>query len=116
MQRPMSSENDSRPHYYQLAITLGALTAMGPLGVDMYLPALPTIAREFGAGKARHQCVRAGVQLGVDGLHRQMQHQFMAMALGGHGLPGKVVGIAEVGKRERRGQHARRWALCARSG
>ena len=35
--------------YYQLAVTLGALTAMGPLAVDMYLPALPTIAREFGA-------------------------------------------------------------------
>ena len=35
--------------YYQLALTLGALTAMGPLAVDMYLPALPTIAREFGA-------------------------------------------------------------------
>jgi DHA1 family bicyclomycin/chloramphenicol resistance-like MFS transporter len=36
--------------YYRLAITLGALTAMGPLAIDMYLPALPTIAREFGAG------------------------------------------------------------------
>ena len=49
MEKPVSSKNDSRPHYYQLAVTLGALTAMGPLGVDMYLPALPTIAREFGA-------------------------------------------------------------------
>ncbi len=50
MQKPVSSENDSRPpNYYQLAVTLGALTAMGPLAVDMYLPALPTIAREFGA-------------------------------------------------------------------
>jgi len=34
-------------HYYRLALTLGALTAMGPLAIDMYLPALPTIAREF---------------------------------------------------------------------
>ena len=49
MEKPVSSKNDSRPHYYQLAVTLGALTAMGPLAVDMYLPALPTIAREFGA-------------------------------------------------------------------
>jgi len=34
-------------NYYRLALTLGALTAMGPLAIDMYLPALPTIAREF---------------------------------------------------------------------
>ena len=46
----MSSKNDSRPlNYHRLVVTLGALTAMGPLAVDMYLPALPTIAREFGA-------------------------------------------------------------------
>ena len=35
--------------YYQLAVTLGALTAMGPLAIDMYLPALPTIARDLAA-------------------------------------------------------------------
>jgi DHA1 family bicyclomycin/chloramphenicol resistance-like MFS transporter len=33
--------------YRRLAVILGALTAMGPLAMDMYLPALPTIAREF---------------------------------------------------------------------
>ena len=33
--------------YYSLALILGALTAMGPLAIDMYLPALPTIARDF---------------------------------------------------------------------
>jgi DHA1 family bicyclomycin/chloramphenicol resistance-like MFS transporter len=33
--------------YYKLAIVLGALTAMGPLAIDTYLPALPTIAREL---------------------------------------------------------------------
>lgn len=33
--------------YYRLALILGALTAMGPLAIDTYLPALPTIAREF---------------------------------------------------------------------
>jgi DHA1 family bicyclomycin/chloramphenicol resistance-like MFS transporter len=33
--------------YYRLAVILGALTAMGPLAIDMYLPALPTIAREM---------------------------------------------------------------------
>ena len=34
--------------YYRLAVVLGALTAIGPLAIDTYLPALPTIAREFG--------------------------------------------------------------------
>jgi DHA1 family bicyclomycin/chloramphenicol resistance-like MFS transporter len=38
----------SRPSVTQLVIILGVLSAVGPLSVDMYLPALPTIAREFG--------------------------------------------------------------------
>ena len=33
--------------YYRLALILGALTAMGPLAIDTYLPALPTIARDL---------------------------------------------------------------------
>ena len=41
--------------YRRLALILGALTAMGPLAIDMYLPALPTIAREFGADAAAVQ-------------------------------------------------------------
>jgi DHA1 family bicyclomycin/chloramphenicol resistance-like MFS transporter len=41
--------------YYQLAVTLGALTAIGPLAIDMYLPALPTIARELGASASAVQ-------------------------------------------------------------
>ncbi len=32
---------------YALAVILGALTAMGPLAIDMYLPALPSIARDL---------------------------------------------------------------------
>jgi MFS transporter, DHA1 family, multidrug resistance protein len=33
---------------HRLAVILGALTAMGPLAIDMYLPALPGIADELG--------------------------------------------------------------------
>ena len=33
--------------YYRLALILGALTAMGPLAIDTYLPALPRIADEL---------------------------------------------------------------------
>lgn len=41
--------------YYRLAAILGALTAMGPLAIDMYLPSLPTIARELHATAAAVQ-------------------------------------------------------------
>ena len=39
-------------HYYRLALILGALTALGPLAIDTYLPALPTIARDLGTTAA----------------------------------------------------------------
>jgi DHA1 family bicyclomycin/chloramphenicol resistance-like MFS transporter len=39
---------DGHHYRHRLAIILGALTAMGPLAIDMYLPALPGIARELG--------------------------------------------------------------------
>jgi MFS transporter, DHA1 family, multidrug resistance protein len=45
----------SRRTYTKMAITLGVLTAFGPLSIDMYLPALPTIARDFGTDAARVQ-------------------------------------------------------------
>lgn len=35
------------PSYAKLAIILGTLSAFGPLSIDMYLPALPTIAEDF---------------------------------------------------------------------
>jgi DHA1 family bicyclomycin/chloramphenicol resistance-like MFS transporter len=37
----------SSSSYYRLALILGSLSAMGPLAIDMYLPALPTIGQEF---------------------------------------------------------------------
>lgn len=40
---------------HRLAIILGALTAVGPLAIDMYLPALPGIARELGVPLAAVQ-------------------------------------------------------------
>ncbi len=35
-----------------MILLLGSLTALGPLAIDMYLPALPAIARDFGASPA----------------------------------------------------------------
>lgn len=36
--------------FLRLAIVLGLLTAIGPFAIDMYLPALPTIGEDLGAG------------------------------------------------------------------
>jgi DHA1 family bicyclomycin/chloramphenicol resistance-like MFS transporter len=43
------------PSYTKLVITLGILTAFAPLSIDMYLPALPEIAHEFGTDTAAAQ-------------------------------------------------------------
>jgi DHA1 family bicyclomycin/chloramphenicol resistance-like MFS transporter len=45
----------SRGAYARLAIILGTLTAFGPLSIDMYLPGLPAIAREFRTDTAAAQ-------------------------------------------------------------
>jgi DHA1 family bicyclomycin/chloramphenicol resistance-like MFS transporter len=46
---------DTTPPSRALALILGSLTAMGPLAIDMYLPALPTIARELESDAASVQ-------------------------------------------------------------
>jgi MFS transporter, DHA1 family, multidrug resistance protein len=51
--------------YYRLAVILGALTAMGPLAIDMYLPALPAIAREMGSSTAAVQVSLAVYFIGI---------------------------------------------------
>jgi DHA1 family bicyclomycin/chloramphenicol resistance-like MFS transporter len=44
-----------RISYARLALILGTLAAFGPLSIDMYLPGLPSIAREFGTTTAAVQ-------------------------------------------------------------
>jgi DHA1 family bicyclomycin/chloramphenicol resistance-like MFS transporter len=51
--------------YYRLAVILGALTAMGPLAIDMYLPALPAIARELQTSAAAVQVSLAVYFIGI---------------------------------------------------
>jgi MFS transporter, DHA1 family, multidrug resistance protein len=51
--------------YRRLALILGALTAVGPLAIDMYLPALPTIAREFSVDVASVQVSLAAYFAGI---------------------------------------------------
>lgn len=43
----MTVEAPTGAAYYRLALILGALTAMGPLAIDTYLPALPRIADDL---------------------------------------------------------------------
>ncbi len=45
----MSTAPLSASRRVELIVLLGALTAFAPIAIDMYLPALPAIAREFGA-------------------------------------------------------------------
>lgn len=52
-------------HHRRLAALLGALTALGPLGVDMYLPAFPAMAADLAASPAAIQQSLAAFLLGL---------------------------------------------------
>ncbi|MFO7635550.1 MAG: Bcr/CflA family multidrug efflux MFS transporter [Caldilinea sp.] len=54
-----------RPSYAKLALILGTLAAFGPLSIDMYLPALPTIAAEFGTTTAAVQQTLSAFFIGL---------------------------------------------------
>lgn len=51
--------------YARLALTLGILTAFAPFSIDMYLPGLPAIAREFNTDMAAAQQTLAVFFLGL---------------------------------------------------
>ncbi|WP_270934571.1 multidrug effflux MFS transporter [Falsiroseomonas oryzae] len=51
--------------YRRLAALLGALTALGPLGVDMYLPAFPVMGADLAASPAAIQRTLATFLLGM---------------------------------------------------
>ncbi|HEX6606256.1 MAG TPA: Bcr/CflA family multidrug efflux MFS transporter [Chloroflexia bacterium] len=48
-----------------LVIILGALSAFGPLSIDMYLPALPALGRDFGAGASETQLTLSACLVGL---------------------------------------------------
>ncbi len=43
------------PRRAELTVVLGLITAIGPLSIDMYLPAFPQIAADFGVPDAQVQ-------------------------------------------------------------
>lgn len=53
-----------RPDTIALTILMGALTALGPIATDMYLPALPMLARDMGADTAQAQLTLSAFLLG----------------------------------------------------
>lgn len=51
--------------YVQLVLVLGALTAIGPLTIDTYLPALPQLSAEMGATESQAQLTITGLLVGL---------------------------------------------------
>ena len=51
--------------YLQLVLVLGALSAIGPLTIDTYLPALPQLSEEMGATDAQAQLTITGLLVGL---------------------------------------------------
>src|SRR5947209_1325735 len=51
----------------RLIVVLGALSAFGPLSIDMYLPALPSLARDFAATDSQVQLTLSACLLGLAG-------------------------------------------------
>ncbi len=51
--------------YVQLVLVLGALSAIGPLTIDTYLPALPTLSAQLGATDAQAQMTITGLLIGL---------------------------------------------------
>lgn len=51
--------------YLKLVLVLGALSAIGPLTIDAYLPALPELSAELGATDSQAQLTITGLLLGL---------------------------------------------------
>jgi DHA1 family bicyclomycin/chloramphenicol resistance-like MFS transporter len=59
---PATPPKDSR---LRLVLMLGALSAFAPLSIDMYLPALPTISRDFETGASEVQLTLSAFFFGL---------------------------------------------------
>jgi MFS transporter, DHA1 family, multidrug resistance protein len=53
------------PSHLRMIVVLGALVALGPLTIDMYLPALPRIADELGVSSSVAQLTLTGTLAGL---------------------------------------------------
>src|SRR5437588_12741619 len=62
---PVPSHDSQSPRRAWLVFILGALSAFGPLSIDMYLPALPSLSRDFGTGASQAQLTLSACLLGL---------------------------------------------------
>ena len=53
------------PSRLKLILMLGAITAFAPLSIDMYLPALPALSRDFGTGPSEVQLTLSAFFFGL---------------------------------------------------
>ena len=60
-----AEETPDRLSVTRFVLVLGALIALGPLTIDMYLPAFPRIADEFDASSSQVQLTLSGMLLGL---------------------------------------------------
>jgi MFS transporter, DHA1 family, multidrug resistance protein len=58
-------DGSTRPGTARLALVLGAFVALGPLTIDMYLPALPSITDQLGTTSATVQLTLTGTLIGL---------------------------------------------------
>jgi MFS transporter, DHA1 family, multidrug resistance protein len=63
--RPLMLEAPQGRSYVKFVLVLGALIAIGPLTIDTYLPAMPSIATELGATQSQVQGTLTGILLGL---------------------------------------------------
>lgn len=63
--RPATPVTPPTPGMARLALLLGAFVALGPLTIDMYLPALPTIGQELATTSAAVQLTLTGTLVGL---------------------------------------------------
>src|SRR5579885_3388109 len=62
---PEQANAPSRRSSLRFVLVLGALTAIGPLTIDTYLPALPSISRDLAASESAVQATLTGILLGM---------------------------------------------------
>jgi MFS transporter, DHA1 family, multidrug resistance protein len=62
---PPATDAVARPGAARTALVLGAFVALGPLTIDTYLPALPTITRELETTSAAVQLTLTGTLIGL---------------------------------------------------
>ena len=63
--RPREALEQPPPRVLPLIALLGALTALAPLTIDLYLPAFPTIALNFATTESAVQMTLTGALVGV---------------------------------------------------